>query len=225
MNEITTTQKRFMEAITSFTTEHGIPPTIQEVASALNIKGSSVYEQIQRLKAKGVLIHESGKARSLRVPQNHPTNLVKEDTCHVSEIFTSTDKHGESIPLFSSTVPAGFPSPADDYIENQLDLNQHLINHPAATFFVRVSGSSMTGAGIHHGSILVVDRSLEPNDGDVVVAVIHGELTVKRLKKQQDGKVFLIPENPEYKPIELTEEMEVTIWGVVTSAIQEFRRK
>ena len=225
MANITTTQKRFLETISSFTIEHGIPPTIQEIASKLNIKGSSVYEQIQRLKAKGVLIHEPGKARSLRIPQSHQTNLLTEDTCRVSEIFTSTDTPGVSIPLFSSTVPAGFPSPADDYIENQLDLNQYLINHPAATFFVRVSGSSMTGAGIHHGSIMVVDRSLEPNDGDVVVAVIHGELTVKRLKKQQNGKVFLVPENPEYNPIELTEEMEVTIWGVVTSAIQEFRRK
>ncbi|MBF0448369.1 MAG: translesion error-prone DNA polymerase V autoproteolytic subunit [Magnetococcales bacterium] len=127
------------------------------------------------------------------------------------------------IPLYGSTVPAGFPSPADDYIEGHLDLNQHLIDHPTATFFVRVEGSSMTGAGIHHGNILVVDRSLEAKNGDIVVAVVYGELTVKRLQRANQ-KVWLIPENPQYTPLEITEEMEVTIWGVVTSAVHQFRR-
>ncbi|MBF0382293.1 MAG: repressor LexA [Magnetococcales bacterium] len=224
MAEITATQKRFLQKIRSYTAEHGIPPTIQELAERLDIKGSSVYEQVQRLKAKGMLLHEPGKARSLRVVNDGPDSPPAEDVCRVAEIFSAQDSEGQAIPLFSSMVPAGFPSPADDYIENQLDLNQYLINHPAATFFVRVSGTSMTGAGINHGSILVVDRSLEPNDGDIVVAVIHGELTVKRLKRYQGGRVFLVPENPDYKPVELTQEMEVTIWGVVTSAVQEFRK-
>ena len=129
------------------------------------------------------------------------------------------------IPLFASAIPAGFPSPADDYIENQLDLNQHLIQHPAATFFVRVEGLSMIGAGIHHGNILVVDRSLEPKDGDIVVAVVNGDLTVKRLQRQRGGKVFLVPENPVYTPIEITEDMDMMVWGVVVSAIHEFQRR
>ncbi|MBF0195245.1 MAG: repressor LexA [Magnetococcales bacterium] len=225
MAETTSTQKRFLQKVSSFTAKHGIPPTIQELAAELNIKGSSVYEQVQRLKAKGVLLHESGKARSLRVVNDLQDTGAVEDVCRVTEIFAAEDGPKQHIPLFSSMVPAGFPSPADDYIENQLDLNQYLINHPAATFFVRVSGTSMTGAGINHGSILVVDRSLEPNHGDIVVAVIHGELTVKRLKREADGRVFLVPENPDYKPMELTQEMEVTIWGVVTSAVQEFRKQ
>src|SRR5471030_2397814 len=89
-------------------------------------------------------------------------------------------------PLFAARVPAGFPSPADDYIERSLDLNEHLIRHPAATFFVRASGDSMTGS-IHSGDLLVVDRSLEAADGSVVIAVIDGELTVKRLRRRGDG--------------------------------------
>lgn len=122
------------------------------------------------------------------------------------------------LPLYSTRVPAGFPSPADDYIEAKLDLNEHLIKHPAATFFVRVEGNSMIGAGIHENDILIVDRSLKPTDGKVVIAVINGELTVKRLKLAQD-KIFLIPENDFFTPIEINEEMDFTIWGVVTSVI------
>ena len=88
------------------------------------------------------------------------------------------------LPVFLGRLPAGFPSPADDYIEGKLDLNRHLIKHPAATFFVRVSGDSMTGAGIHSGDLLVVDRSLEAIDGNVIVAALDGDLTVKRFRKR-----------------------------------------
>lgn len=124
--------------------------------------------------------------------------------------------------LYSSSVQAGFPSPADDYVEKTLDLNDHLIDHPAATFFVRVSGDSMMGAGIHHDDILVVDRSLQPKDRDIIIAVLNGELTVKRLKVGEGGTI-LRPENPDYPDISIHEEMDFCIWGVVTSVIHRFR--
>ena len=123
-----------------------------------------------------------------------------------------------ALPIFLGRLPAGFPSPADDYLEGKLDLNRHLIKHPAATFFVRVTGDSMIGAGIHSGDLLVVDRSLEPADKNVVVAVLDGELTVKRLSKQ-NGILRLLPENLNYQPIEITPQQTIEIWGVVTSVI------
>ena len=125
-------------------------------------------------------------------------------------------------PLFLASVSAGFPSPAEDYIEGRLDLNRHLIKHPAATFFVRVAGDSMINAGIHPGDILVVDRALEPQDSNVVIAVIDGELTVKRIS-QRHGKLFLVPDNQAYEPLEIVETMEFEVWGVVTSVIHSLR--
>ncbi len=115
-------------------------------------------------------------------------------------------------------VPAGFPSPADDYLEERLDLNELLIDHPAATFFVKVVGDSMRDAGIISGDILVVDRSLEPGDGKVVVAVLNGEFTVKRIRSTKEG-VFLVPENPDYPLKQVSGEDSFEVWGVVTSAI------
>jgi len=123
-----------------------------------------------------------------------------------------------NLPLFNTLVSAGFPSPADDYIESQLDLNTYLIRHPAATFFVRVTGDSMIDAGIHSGDILVVDRSLEPADKKIVIAVVNGELTVKRLQKQR-GRWLLAPENTAYKPIFVENGADLEIWGVVTTVI------
>jgi DNA polymerase V len=124
-------------------------------------------------------------------------------------------------PLFSHKVTAGFPSPADDYIEGRLSLDEHLIQHKDATFFVRAKGSSMVGAGIFDGDLLVVDKSLTPSSGDIVIAVIDGELTVKRFI-QRDGKVILKPENPRFKEIELKEGQELQVWGVVTSTVKRF---
>ncbi|MFC1799130.1 LexA family protein [Thermodesulfobacteriota bacterium] len=121
-------------------------------------------------------------------------------------------------PLFMVPVAAGFPSPAEDYMEGQLDLNKHLIKHPAATFFVRVAGDSMIDAGIHPGDILIVDRSLEPADKKVVIAVVEGELTVKRIRMTGD-RVFLVPENEKYETIAIDGEMNFDIWGIVTSVI------
>ncbi|MFL6208783.1 MAG: LexA family protein [Pyrinomonadaceae bacterium] len=121
-------------------------------------------------------------------------------------------------PLFMVSVSAGLPSPAEDYIEGRLDLNRHLIKHPAATFFVRVAGDSMIDAGIHPGDILVVDRALEAQDKSVVIAVLDGELTVKRISRR-DGKIFLVPDNRAYAPLEIRPDMEFEVWGVVTSVI------
>ena len=126
-----------------------------------------------------------------------------------------------ALPLFAATVQAGFPSPADDYLEGTLDLNEHLIRRPAATFFLRVSGDSMTGAGIYPGDILIVDRSLPPADGRIVIAVIDGELTVKRLSRRH-GRIRLLPENPRYPPIEINAEQDLRVWGVVVHAIHSF---
>ena len=137
---------------------------------------------------------------------------------NIDAVFAPDLSTRYALPIFLGRLPAGFPSPADDYLEGKLDLNRHLIKHPAATFFVRVTGDSMIGAGIHSGDLLVVDRSLEPADKNVVVAVLDGELTVKRLFKQ-NGILRLLPENRNYQPIEITPQQTIEIWGVVTSVI------
>ena len=121
-------------------------------------------------------------------------------------------------PIFMATVPAGFPSPAADYEEGKLDLNRHLIRNPAATFFVRVTGDSMLKAGIHSGDLLVVDRSIEPRDKSVVIAVVNGELTVKRIRIRRN-KVTLVAENDAYRSQEIDEKMEFEVWGIVTNVI------
>ncbi len=136
----------------------------------------------------------------------------------VDGIFTPCPAGGPGLPLFLAAVAAGFPSPADDYMEGRLDLNTHLVRHPAATFFVRVTGDSMLGAGIHPGDLLVVDRSLEPVDRKVVIAVIDGELTVKRIR-MRGSAILLEPENSDYPPIEIDRDMNFEVWGVVTSVI------
>lgn len=122
--------------------------------------------------------------------------------------------------LILNTVQAGFPSPADEYLEGALDLNQLMIRHPAATFFVRVQGDSMEGAAIFSGDILVVDRAVEPSDGKIVVAVVRGEFTVKRLLKKKDH-LFLVAENKHYPPLKITSEMDFQVWGVVTWVIHK----
>jgi DNA polymerase V len=123
------------------------------------------------------------------------------------------------IPLYGCTVRAGFPSPADDYIESYLDLNSHLIHHPASTFFVRAAGDSMIKAGIADGDLLVVDRSVEASNGRIVIAAVNGELTVKRLSLK-NGQTQLLPENDSYPPINITEDLEMIIWGVVIHNIR-----
>lgn len=124
------------------------------------------------------------------------------------------------LPLFSSHVSAGFPSPADDYIEGQLDLNELMIHRPSATFYVRVTGESMKNAGILPGDILVVDKSQSASHNDIVIAIVENELTVKRLSKQ-GAQIQLHPENPDFPIISFHNEMELSIWGVVTGVVRK----
>jgi len=123
-----------------------------------------------------------------------------------------------SIPFYSCKISAGFASPADDHLEKCIDLNEFLIQKPAATFMLRVEGDSMIGAGIHDGDLLIVDRSITPVDGSIVIAVVNGDLTVKRLNKQRN-KVVLMPENPAYSPIEILEGGDFFIWGCVKHVV------
>ena len=123
-------------------------------------------------------------------------------------------------PLFASSVPAGFPSPADDYIEGQLDLNEYFVAHPSATFYVRVTGESMTGAGILPGDILIVDRSLDAVHDAIVIAVVDNELTVKRLYRK-NGLIELRPENSAYPVVQLNQQTELVIWGVVSGVTRK----
>jgi len=134
------------------------------------------------------------------------------------EIYQYDTATNTTLPLFLSPVAAGFPSPADDFLDKKLDLNEHLIKHPASTFFVKVKGDSMVKAGIHPGDILVVDRSLEPLDKKIVIAILDGEFTVKRIQKK-GSQLFLASENENYQPIEVTDGADFEIWGVVTTVI------
>ena len=124
--------------------------------------------------------------------------------------------------LAESAVVAGFPSPADQYADNPLDLNELMVRNAPATFYVRVAGDSMSGAGIFDGDILVVDKSLPAHDGDVVIASVDNEFTVKRLKKR-GAAVSLEPANPAYRPIVFTNEMELLVWGVATGLVRKFK--
>ncbi len=122
------------------------------------------------------------------------------------------------LPLASESIAAGFPSPADDYIEVGIDLNQELIRHPISTFFLRVSGNSMEGAGIHDGDLLIIDKSLDPRPGDIVVAMVDGDFSLKRLTRHL-GKLRLEAENPNYPNIELNRYTDVQFWGVAIYSI------
>ncbi|MBN2645283.1 MAG: translesion error-prone DNA polymerase V autoproteolytic subunit [Desulfuromonadaceae bacterium] len=129
---------------------------------------------------------------------------------------------GPALPLFLEPVPAGFPSPAQDYVEKTLDLNELCIQHPAATFFVRAQGESMTEAGIYPDDVLVVDRSLTARHGDIVIAVWHGELTVKKLETRPQPR--LVAMNKTFPVIEVPEGVELEIFGVVTTVVHRVRQ-
>jgi DNA polymerase V len=124
-------------------------------------------------------------------------------------------------PLFSSRPQAGFPAPGDDQIEKVLDINDLVVKHPASTFFVRVEGDSMEGAGIFSHDVLVVDRSLTPRDSSIVVAAVYGEMVVKRLKAVGNTHM-LVSENEHYKPISVTGNDDCFIWGVVVGSVRQF---
>ena len=125
------------------------------------------------------------------------------------------------IPLYSSRPQAGFPSPGDDQIEKVLDINDLVVKNPSSTFFVRVSGDSMEGAGIFSDDVLVVDRSLNPRDGSIVVAAVYGEMVVKRLRAK--GNIhLLVSENEQYAPIAVSEHDDCFVWGVVVGSVRQF---
>ena len=124
------------------------------------------------------------------------------------------------IPLYNYSVSAGFPSPADDHLEKNLDLNEYLIKNPTSTFFVRVQGDSMVGAGINSNDILIVDRSLEISNGKIIIAVLYGELTVKRLRLSKN-EMWLDADNNKFDPIKVTEEMNFHVWGIATNVIHK----
>ena len=137
------------------------------------------------------------------------------------EIYIPDLETTQKLPYFDGGVSAGFPSPAEDYMHSKLDLNNLLIEHPSATYYVRVNGDSMLGAGILNGDLLIVDRSLEVTNNCIVVAYVDGEFTVKRIKKI-NNKMFLQPENKNHQAIEITESMDFELFGVVAHAIHHF---
>lgn len=161
---------------------------------------------------------------SLSSNQSHNTKTLKVASLWSGDLelpIQEVPQHLSTLelPLFTSKVPAGFPSPADDHLEATIDLNQHCISNPPATFFVKVKGHSMTGAGINDGDMLVVDRSLRPNNNSIVVAVINGEVTVKALDTSTD-EIWLRSKNPDYPDFQIKEGMELHIWGVVKNVIR-----
>lgn len=143
-----------------------------------------------------------------------------EEELKVVEVARFEQETSHELPLHTEGVSAGLPFHADDSVEKKLDLNELLVKHPTATFFVKVQGESMIGAGIFSGDILLVDRSIEPVDGAIVIAQLNGEFTVKRLKFS-GGRPYLLAENPNYKPIQMKEGVEFVVWGVVTSVIRK----
>ena len=134
-------------------------------------------------------------------------------------ILTPIDSKLE-LPLYETNVPAGFPSPAEEYLGDTMDLNQYLIKNPTASFFARVEGESMVDAGIYAGDLVVVDRSLTATDGNIVIAAVNNEFTIKRLSTKNG--IRLMPANKDYQPIVMSGENELLIWGVVTSLIRKF---
>lgn len=136
----------------------------------------------------------------------------------ISAIYLPGRQLRLSRPLIMWRISAGFPSPAEDYVEGRIDLNRDLIKHPLATFYIKVTGDSMEPR-IHEGALLIVDRMVEAKEGDVIVARIDHELCVKKLSIEEDGSVWLISENPDYPPIQVKEEMDFEVWGRVMHAI------
>tara|TARA_Y100001954_G_scaffold196602_1_gene213041 strand:+ start:938 stop:1387 length:450 start_codon:yes stop_codon:yes gene_type:complete len=144
-------------------------------------------------------------------------NLINSNT---ELCFYSTNEKVLDIPFYQFNVPAGFPSPAENFMDLDLNLQDYLVQNPSATFCVRVTGDSMQNAGILSGDVMVVDRSLEPKNNTIVLAVLDGEFTVKRIQKKGE-ELFLKPENKDFKPIKVTEEMNFQVWGVVTHIIHK----
>ncbi|KTD73992.1 LexA family protein [Legionella tucsonensis] len=161
-----------------------------------------------------------GKRAGAGRPRGEPTKAVRLPVAQLLELEQLKSRLDSQLPVFASKIQAGFPSPADDYIEGYLDLNTKFIKHPSSTFVLQATGDSLVDAGIFSGDWLLVDRSMEPSDGRIVIAAVNGELTVKRLSKK-GGKIQLLPANPKFKPIDITQDCEMVIWGVVTLVLHE----
>lgn len=139
------------------------------------------------------------------------------------DFYTANTSSHISLPFIDGGIVAGFPSPAQDYIDLKIDLNTELISNPSSTFYARVKGTSMQDAGIMNGDILIIDKSLQPKDGDTAVCFIDGEFTLKYIKLCPDA-VYLVPANPKFEPIKVTEENNFCIWGIVTYSIKNHKR-
>lgn len=191
-----------------------------DVARILGVSWRTVFRYIQDKKLRATKIGQwriaaHDLASFVRQQQNKQTRRIRYANMYAPATNAAT------APLFLSRIPAGFPSPADDFIEDHLNLHELLIKNTAATFFLKAQGESMRDAGINSGDILVVDRSKNASNNSVVIAVVDGELTVKRLKIN-GKKIALVPENNAFKPIAITTEHDFVIWGVVTSVIHQF---
>jgi len=147
-----------------------------------------------------------------------PTKAVRLPISMIDQIMGFIDRKGLAYPLYSTKVQAGYPAQAEEIPAERFNLTSFLVPNPAATFFVRVAGDSMTGAGIFSNDLLIVDKSLEPKNGDVVVAVVNGEFTVKRFVVK-NKKIELKPENSKFATIKISNESELNIWGVVKNVI------
>ncbi len=137
------------------------------------------------------------------------------------DIYSALSESILELPVISSGISAGFPSPAMDFIDLSIDMNKHLIKHPSATFYGRVKGVSMKDAGIGDGDLLVIDKSIQPTNDKIAVCYIDGDFTVKRIKIENEC-IWLIPENETYKPIKVTSDNDFIIWGIVTHVIKAF---
>lgn len=167
------------------------------------------------------------KTVPIRVPASYADHVKNTIASHmilkdIPDIFHLKPLTKQEIPFYSNTVSAGFPSPADDHVEQMLDLNEHLIPHQDTTFFLKVKGDSMMNAHILDGDLLIVDKSAKPKNQDIVIAVVYGEITVKRLVIKSNC-VFLKPENENYPLIPISDGSNLIIWGVVMHVIHKAR--
>ncbi|MBS9777907.1 MAG: translesion error-prone DNA polymerase V autoproteolytic subunit [Gammaproteobacteria bacterium] len=153
-------------------------------------------------------------------PRGEETKVMRIPVGKIRDVMEVIEGESYDLPMYSGKVQAGIPEMTDDYTEGTVNLNNLLISNPSKTFFVRATGDSMIGVGIHSDDTMIVDRSLEPKNGNIIIASLNGELTVKRLQIESDGHVFLMPENDHFSPIEVTTESDFHIWGVVTNSIR-----
>lgn len=164
----------------------------------------------------------AGAGRPKGSKRSAPSKIMRIPEKWVQKVYQYIEHDGYELPLYSSRVSAGFPSPADDHLEDKLNLNTHLIKNPVSTFFVEVSGESMIDAGINPNDILIIDKSIKPAHGKIAVVFLNGDFTVKRLKFDKELLISLLPENKDYTPISISENDHCEIWGIVTHVIHSY---